>query len=184
MKRPYESIDDIIEFHDKQENCIWRNGAESLLGNHSRLDLIRLYMATMFSLVAFLESRFREIIWDAHEQDEITQKLQKEFKHRKSEYVSFTKIFEHLDQILENCPPDQLNLLPETLKRLREYKPKIIIGIGFRNWFAHGGWDRAQQKKIFDSESIELVKCQDLYKDMISICRDFEKHIFDKTKKL
>jgi hypothetical protein len=140
---------------------------------------------TTFSLITFLEGKFKEIIWIADSPDEISQEFQREFKQRKSDYVNFTKILKHLDQILENSSPEQLNLLPETIKRLREYiEPRIIIGIGFRNWFAHGGWDRAQQKKIFDSDNIELVKCQDLCRDLTWICRDFEKHIFKQTEKL
>jgi hypothetical protein len=62
MNQLYESTDDIIEFHNKQEYCIWQNNEESLLGSHCQLDLVRLYVMTIFSLMAFLEGRFREII--------------------------------------------------------------------------------------------------------------------------
>ncbi|GEM_PF-4029904 len=182
----YESVNEIIKYHEKQENCIWQNTEESLPESYRQLDLVRLYIMTAFSLITFLEGRFREIIWVADTQDKISQELQSEFKQRKSDYVNFTKILKHLDQILENFSPEQLDLPPEAIKQLQRYIVQLETReIGFRNWYAHGLWDINQQREIFDSDSsIELTKCQKLYHRLTAICRDFEKHIFKQPEKL
>jgi len=182
MTKLYESVNEIIEYHDKQEYCIWQNS-----DYQPDQDLVRLYATTIFTLIFFLEGQFKKNIWIVNDQqDHISRELQKEFKHQKAEYVNLTKILKYLDKILENSSSEQLNLALETIKQLQEHivKPEIIIGIGFRNWYAHGGWDSERQKKIFNSESIELAKCQDLYRNVMSMCLDFEKHIFNRPEKL
>jgi len=179
MTKLYESVNEIIEFHNKQEHCIWQN-------SDYQPDLVRLYATTIFTLIIFLEGKFKNNIWIVDDQqDHIGQELQKEFKQRKSEYVNFTKILKHLDKTLENSSPEQLDLTSEVVKQLQKYIVQLETReIGFRNWYAHGAWDSEQQKKIFNSDTIELSECQDLYRDLVAVCRSFEKHIFNRPEKL
>ena len=90
MTKLYESVSEIIEYHDKQEYCIWQNS-----GYQPDQDLVRLYATTIFTLIFFLEGQFKRNIWIVNDQQEhISQELQREFKHQKAEYVNLTKIFE------------------------------------------------------------------------------------------
>ncbi len=174
MKQLYESINNVIEFHDRQEICILQGNKEELL------DLIRLYTRTTFELVIFLERRFRKVIWVTESPDRISQELQKEFKQRESPKVNFSEILRHLNKIIVENAPEQLGLSKKAVWQLRkdiqEFRER---GIGFRNWYAHGGWNDEQKQKIFGSESVGLSKCQDLYRDLTTICRSFEKYLFN-----
>ncbi len=181
MNQLYESANDIIEFHDKQEACILQGNKGDLLEDDTP-SLIRLHAETVFKLISFLEGRFRKVIWVTESPDKISQELQKEFKQRESSKVNFDGILKYLYGLINKYKnsPEQLGLSKKAVwqlqKDIQEFRER---GIGFRNWYAHGGWNDEQKQEIFSSESVELSKCQDLYRDLTTICRSFEKYLFN-----
>jgi hypothetical protein len=186
MNQLYESVNDIIEFHDKQEACILQSDKGELLEDDTP-SLIRLYAESVFKLISFLEGRFRKVIWSVDSQDKISQELQEKFKREPPGEVGFKKILNHLYGLINKYRnfPEQLGLSKKAVwqlgKDIQEFGER---GIGFRNWYAHGGWNDEQKQKIFGSESVELIECQNLYRDVRAMCLDFEKHIFNRPEKL
>lgn len=188
MSKLYKTVDEIVLYHDNQEKCIWQNEETDSRENECQLNLERLHVDTIFKYLMFTEGSFREMIWglDSSQDKIISLELQKELKHRQSIYTSFEKILEALNKIFENSATEQLGLPSEIVKRLRSHiDGDLRRGIRFRNWYVHGMWDIEKRKEIFDSpDNIELTKLQDLHRNQKGICRDFEKHIFNQTKKI